>query len=70
MVSADVMEELLAEINICSGAGPAELVRLRDDQRTLLFHVRRDGDDQTHPFPRGCKRDKISTSRYHFRDLR
>lgn len=43
MVTAEVMEELLAEINVCSGAGPAELVRLRDDQRRLLFHVRRDG---------------------------
>lgn len=35
------MEELLAEVNVCSGAGPAELDRLADDQRTLLVQVRK-----------------------------
>eukprot|EP00904_Undaria_pinnatifida_P002813 jgi/Undpi1/12532/HiC_scaffold_6.g02201.m1 len=45
VVTAEVMEELLAEINVCSGAGPAELVRLRDDQRRLLFHLMDNNND-------------------------
>lgn len=40
-LSTSVMEELLAEVNVVSGAGPAELDRLADDQRTLLVQVRK-----------------------------
>lgn len=36
-VSAGVMEELLAEVNLCSGAGAAD--RLAADQRDLLIQV-------------------------------
>lgn len=35
------MEELLAEVNLCSGAGAADLDRLAADQRVLLVQVTR-----------------------------
>lgn len=38
-IDPDIMEELLTEVNLCSGAGAAELDRLRADQRVLLFQV-------------------------------
>lgn len=38
-ISASVMEELLAEVNLCSGAGAADLDRLAADQRELLIQV-------------------------------
>ncbi len=38
-ISASVMEELLAEVNLCSGAGSAELDRLASDQRELLIQA-------------------------------
>ncbi|CAM9172126.1 unnamed protein product [Ectocarpus fasciculatus] len=44
-LSTRVMEELLAEVNVCSGAGPAELDRLADDQRTLLVQLMDDDGD-------------------------
>lgn len=40
-LSTIVMEELLTEVNVCLGAGPAELDRLAADQRTLLVQVRK-----------------------------
>lgn len=40
VISAGVMEELLAEVNLCSGAGAADLDRLAADQRVLLIQVR------------------------------
>lgn len=39
IISASVMEELLAEVNLCSGAGAADLDRLAADQRDLLIQV-------------------------------
>ncbi|CAM9350214.1 unnamed protein product, partial [Hapterophycus canaliculatus] len=46
IISARVMEELLAEVNLCSGAGAADLDRLAADQRVLLIQLM--DNDQDH----------------------
>eukprot|EP00903_Cladosiphon_okamuranus_P012927 g12070.t1 len=44
-ISASVMEELLAEVNLCSGAGAADLDKLAADQKDLLIQLMDNNQD-------------------------